>query len=75
MKISIIAVSLLLAQAAHAQTTQYYGNDGSYQGYTYTNGANTQVFGRDGSYQGYTYSNNGTTQYFGRDGSYQGYAQ
>ena len=72
MKTALIAIAMLAAVPASAQTTQYFGSDGSYQGSAIGNGGNTQYFGSDGSYQGSATTSGGTTQYFGSDGSYQG---
>ena len=70
-------VALLMSADGRAQTTNYYGSDGSYLGQSYTNqNGNTNYYGQLGQYQGQaTINRGGTTNYYDGLGGYQGSSQ
>ncbi|MEN9393191.1 MAG: hypothetical protein RLZZ104_1534 [Pseudomonadota bacterium] len=76
----IITLSVMLAapclQPAIAQTQNYYGADGSYQGQSVQMGNTRNYYGADGSYQGQGVDmGGGTRNYYGSTGGYLGQSQ
>jgi opacity protein-like surface antigen len=74
-KLLLAAVAALTVSAASAQTTQFYGANGTYEGHATTNSmGQTQFFGSNGMYEGHTQTNGfGQTQMFGSNGQYLGH--
>ena len=62
----------LLSVNAFAQTQQFYGANGQYQGQAMQSGNTTQFYGANGQYQGQAMQSGNTTQYYGGNGQYQG---
>ena len=67
-----LAIALLLATPAAAQTTMYYGADGSYQGQSIGSGNSRQYYGPTGGYEGQSIQSGSSTQYYGPTGGYAG---
>jgi hypothetical protein len=63
---------LLVATAAQAQTTTFYGPAGQYQGQATRSGNTTSFYGPAGQYQGQATQSGNTTTYYGPAGQYQG---
>lgn len=68
----LTAAMLLLASPAFAQSTLFYGPNGSYEGNASTIGSSTIYYGPSGQYLGNSYTNNDSTIYSGSDGAYAG---
>jgi len=73
----IIALAALLItpclQPALAQTQNYYGSDGSYQGQSIQNGNTRTYYGPTGGYAGQSIdTGDGSRNYYGPTGGYQG---
>jgi hypothetical protein len=77
MKIAFIVTMLLLSAVgfASAQTTQFYGSSGQYQGSAQTLGNTTQFYGSSGQYQGSAQTLGNTTTYYGSSGPISGQHQ
>jgi len=76
----IIALAALLItpclQPALAQTQNYYGADGSYQGQSVQMGNTRNYYGPTGGYQGQSVdTGGGSTNYYGSTGGYVGQSQ
>jgi hypothetical protein len=69
--LSLVALALS-ATTALAQTTQFYGPSGQYQGSANRFGNTTTFYGPAGQYQGSTNTFGNTTTYYGSTGQYQG---
>jgi hypothetical protein len=74
MKIAFIVTMLLMSAVgfASAQTTQFYGPSGQYQGSAQRLGNTTTFYGSSGQYQGSTSTIGNTTSIYGPSGQYQG---
>jgi hypothetical protein len=87
MRIAIgLTITVLLALPVQAQTTDYYGPSGGYQGHSITTprpfggGSTTDFYGPSGGYQGsFTttprpFGGGSTTDFYGPSGGYEGSA-
>jgi hypothetical protein len=64
--------TLVLSSPAFAQSTLFYGPDGSYEGNASSYGSSTLYYGPTGQYLGNSFSTGDSTIYSGSDGSYAG---
>jgi phospholipase/lecithinase/hemolysin len=62
----------LCTTPASAQSTLFYGPNGSYEGNASTFEGSTLYYGSNGQYLGNSYSTGDSTIYSGSDGSYAG---
>ena len=72
LKTTAIIASLLASAPAVAQSQQFYGSDGSYQGQAIHSGNSTQYYGPQGQYEGQSIETGNSRQYYGPQGGYQG---
>lgn len=68
----LFSTTLLLCSPAFAQSTMFYGANGSYQGNASTVGSSTIYYGPNGQYLGNATTVGNSTIYSGSDGSYEG---
>ena len=64
MKNLYILTALLLCSPALAQSTNFFGPSGAYEGSAYTTGGAANYYGPSGQYLGNSYSNSGSTNYY-----------
>jgi hypothetical protein len=69
---AIVALAMLVAQPAAAQTTTFYSPTGGYQGQAVRSGNTTTYYGPTGGYQGSSATLGNTTMFYGPTGGYQG---
>jgi hypothetical protein len=69
--LSLVALALS-ATTVLAQTTQFYGPSGQFQGSATRFGNTTTFYGPAGQYQGSANTFGNTTTYYGSTGQYQG---
>ena len=72
MKNLYILTALLLCSPALAQSTNFFGPSGAYEGSAYTTGGATNYYGPSGQYLGNSYTNSGSTNYYSPSGAYEG---
>ena len=68
----LILATLLLPLPAVAQSTMFYGPNGSYEGNALTVGGSTIYYGPNGQYLGNASSIGDTTSYYNSNGGYDG---
>jgi len=64
--------AFMLPSPSFAQSTLFYGPDGSYEGNASSYGSSTLYYGPTGQYLGNSFSTGDSTIYSGSDGSYAG---
>lgn len=67
-----IIITTLFASPALAESTMFFGPNGSYEGNASTVGNSTIYYGSNGQYLGNAYTINNSTIYSGPNGSYEG---
>lgn len=69
---TLFSATLLLSVPAYAQSTMFYGSNGSYEGNAYTSGNFTSYYGPSGQYLGNSSTIGNSTSYYGSAGAYEG---